>query len=446
MIQKTLISIIVIFLLCFLHIKFLNYNSELNNKVENFEDLSIIKHYDYTNYNSFEETIFEESLKKEFNMEESRIVCNVLPILSKEDCMSMPQQSNQINLFPVHLLELDTNIILGVFNNGYIYKKNNLSDKYWSGPIKNSLPNNNIPLRMITTDYDGKILGVGYNNKLYRKIKTSKNFDIESEWELIPFSDDIIYVLYDTKLNDKDYKKNESKIKDDILIGVNKIGLLTKIKYEELGTKPFTPIANDDFKVLKIYFEKNGYMMAIGTDFNLYRKNGKQWENSKFNVFNKNESKLLDVIYDTDAKMYGLVFMDKLNTVELMKQKMVHYLSQFIPLEFLSKNDNKVSKMNFNERNRTKTGVNNLVYKLVDNYGYKTIQEVKSRLEINDIGKLRDMCKNRGYLTSQKYNNFKILNKIEGQNKKIDEMKTIISEMFKQDIDRNKIQESILFL
>ena len=41
-------------------------------------------------------------------------------------------------------------------------------------------------------------------------------------------------------------------------------------------------------------------MMAIGTDFQLYRKNDKNWETSTFNVFNKNPTKLIDVIYDGD--------------------------------------------------------------------------------------------------------------------------------------------------
>lgn len=418
----------------------------MNNKLENFEDNIILSHYEFTKYNSFEDTIFEESLKKEFPMEESRIVCNIIPTLKKEDCKNIPGQPFYINLFPVHLLEIDNNLILGVFNNGYIYKKKKLSDKFWAGPLKNSLPNDNIPLRMITLDYDDKILGVGFDNKLYRKVNSSKKLNIESNWEIIPQANDLIYVLYNTKLNEKEYKQNESKIKNDMLIGINKIGLLVKIKYDELGTKPFEQLTNDDFRVLKIYFEKNGYMMAIGTDFNIYRKNSKNWEESTFNLFNKNESKVLDIIYDKDAKMYGLVFMNKLNIVELMKQKMVHYLSRFIPLEFIPKNSDDDAKMNFNDRSISKTGVNKLVYKLVDNYGYNTIQEIKSRLEIDNIGKLRNMCKNRGYLTTQKYNNFNILNKIEGQNKKIGEMKTIISDMFKQDIDRNKIQESILFL
>lgn len=451
MVEKTFISIFAIFLLCFIFIKFLNNNdndknnkNELNN-IENYQNKSILGHFEYSNFNNFEDTIFEESLRNEFDKNNSNIVCNVLPTLKKEDCKDMNGLDIQINIFPVHILEVDPKLILAVFNNGYIYKKNKLDDKYWSGPLENSLPNNTIPLRMISMDSNLKLLGVGYDNNLYRKVKDSKDLNVESQWELVPMADDLIYVLYETKLKEEGYNPDESKIKDDLLIGINKIGLLTKIKYNDLGSRTFEPLVNDDFKVLKIYFEKNGYMIAIGTDFNLYRKNTKNWEEAEFNIFNKNESKLLDVVYDSDAKMFGLVFMERMNVVEMMKQKMIHYLSSFTPLEMLPKKRSDI-KMNFNDRLKAKTGVDKLIYKLVDDYGYNNVDEVKSRLEIDDIGKLRTLCKNRGFLTNKKYQNFDILNKIQSQNKKIDNMNSIISEMFKQDINRNKMQESILFL
>ena len=55
---------------------------------------------------------------------------------------------------------------------------------------------------------------------------------------------------------------------------------------------------------------------------------------------------------------------------------MVHYLSSFVPLEFIITNDNKKSKdkMSFYDRLKLKSGVDLLLYDLVDDYGYRTIQ------------------------------------------------------------------------
>lgn len=437
MIQKTLIAVSIIFTLCFIYIKF------ISNSKENFQDM--YKHFEYSKFNTFQETIFEESLREVFGPDNT-LSCNINPTMTEEDCSQFSKIN--VNIFPVHLLEIDPTLVLGVFNNGYIYSKNKLDDKYWKGPLKNSLPNDNIPLRMITLDYEMRLLGVGYDNRLYRKVKNSKDLNVESRWEQVPFANNLIYVLYESKLDRETYQKDEEKFKDDYLIGVNVIGLLTKIKYSDLGSQDFDPLSNDDFKVLKIYFEKNGYMMAIGTDFQLYRKNDKNWETSTFNVFNKNPTKLIDVIYDGDARMFGLVFMERLGYVELMKQKMVHYLSSFVPLEFIITNDNKKSKdkMSFYDRLKLKSGVDLLLYDLVDDYGYRTIQEVESRLQMEDMKKIRNMCKNRGYLSNKTHNNFSILNKIEQQNNKITKMNQTISKLIEFDTDKHKIQESTIYL
>lgn len=436
MIQKTLIAVSIIFTLCFIYIKI------ISNSKENFQDM--IKHFEYSKNNTFQETIFEESLRDVFGPD-TTLSCNINPTMTTEDCSQFSKVN--VNIFPVHIIELDPSLVLGVFNNGYIYSKNRLEDKYWMGPLKNSLPKDNIPLRMITLDYEMRLLGVGYDNRLYRKASNSKDLNVESRWEEVPSATNLIYVLYESRLDKETYQKDESKYKDDFLIGINTIGLLTKIKYNDLGSKEFDRMINDDFKVLKIYFEKNGYMMAIGTDFQLYRKNDKNWETSTFNIFNKNPTKLIDVIYDSDAKMFGLVFMENLGYVELMKQKMVHYMSSFVPLEFIVTNTTKNKDvLSFYERLKLKSGVDLLLYDLVDNYGYRTIQEVQSRLQMEDMKKIRNMCKNRGYLANQSHNNFNILNKIEQQNNKIIKMNQTISKLIEFDTDKTKIQESTIYL
>ena len=73
-------------------------------------------------------------------------------------------------LFPVHMLKMPDTSILAVFNDGRIYMKNDILDNMWKGPIKNSIPFDSVPLRMITISYrDNSLLGIGHDNNLYAK-------------------------------------------------------------------------------------------------------------------------------------------------------------------------------------------------------------------------------------------------------------------------------------
>ena len=72
----------------------------------------------------------------------------------------------------------------------------------------------------------------------------------------------------------------------------------------------------------------------------LYRKSEK-FLNSQFDVVtsNNNKSKLNDIFYDIDGKLYGLVFQPNFSTLELMKQAIPYYLSEFVPLEMSNTSD-----------------------------------------------------------------------------------------------------------
>ena len=197
-------------------------------------------------------------------------------------------------LFPVHILKLPNTSILAVFNDGRLYMKNDILDNMWKGPIKNSIPYDSIPLRMITISYkDNSILGIGYDNKLYAKQPNSVGgINIFAEWVQVPNNQDIIFCMVD-----KETKK---------LICIDVNGALF-IKEENDITSNLLPIGDLSRPILKLFYDENGYMLALDTQFNLVQFKIRDWKNSDLN-YDKgiNKTRVFDVIYDNDAKLYGL--------------------------------------------------------------------------------------------------------------------------------------------
>ena len=47
-----------------------------------------------------------------------------------------------------------------------------------------------------------------------------------------------------------------------------------------------------------------------------------------------NRTRVFDIIYDNDGKLFGLVFVPGVGILELMKQQQIYFMSDFVPLEF----------------------------------------------------------------------------------------------------------------
>ena len=402
---------------------------------KNKENFQSIGHYEYNIATFFEDTFFETSLKETFG-DFNKLICNILPTSAKENCLADNINPYEINLFPVHILRVDINTFLAVFNNGYIYEKKNLTnDKFWKGPLVNSLPNNNVPLRMITLDPNKRLLGVGYNNKVYRKKELYENSNYTSRWEQVPNTDDTIYILYESG----DKSTTSSITENDNLLALNKKGLIKKVKYNELGSSQFEVLANDLFPVSKIYFDKNGFLLGIGQDFSIYRKSSKQYEESVFDPTVKTETQVLDVIYDIDAKLYGLVFLPNIGIVELMKQNVVYYASKFLPLELSEYGLSKENKVSINDIIKFKTGVD-FNRDLIEGTNNLTFEDVRSKLELQDMKELRQLCANRGYFGNITYHNFQFINELQNQKEKINDLNKIVKDLVEYDPDIRKIQ------
>jgi hypothetical protein len=144
------------------------------------------------------DTIYETSLKTLFQ-DNPRLLCSMLPNIGKNIC-TVNGTPYIIYNFPIHMIKLLDGSILAVFNDGRLYKKDDILNTMWLGPLANSLPNDSIPLRMINLAPDlNTLLGVGYDNKLYMKQPDNNgNMNLTATWRLVPNNTDIIYVIFDS--------------------------------------------------------------------------------------------------------------------------------------------------------------------------------------------------------------------------------------------------------
>ena len=95
--------------------------------------------------------------------------CKTKSHIQKEDnilcCIRCDKEYKKITTLNNHRKNIHT-----------IYKKDNINNSMWLGPLDNSLPKDSIPLRMVNLGNDLRtLLGVGYDNKLYIKNADEKN-------------------------------------------------------------------------------------------------------------------------------------------------------------------------------------------------------------------------------------------------------------------------------
>ena len=396
---------------------------QVNNNLQNLD-------YQIAKYEIFPETIYERSLKETFpNV--PRLYCNLNPTLPKEQCLDQSKSEFLRDRIPVHIIMDNYGKYYAVFNNGKIYSKDSLKERFWKGPLKNSYISKIVPLRMISLSPDGKkLMGVGYDNKLYIKEKE----DYNSEWKLVPSknpspNDDIIYVMYDN---------------DTRLIGINTEGFIVKKKTVDIDS-PFIPIESEEKKLLKIFRDRNGYLLGLGTDFQLYKKKSKNWiEDSEWdNVKGSNPIPVNDVVYDNDGRMFGLVFLPVIGTLELMKQTQAYYLSEFVPLDPFNVN-NSINNSNNNDTDvdvmimhdvdilRSKIGRDFIaIDDEEDEYSTDSLNALHQAQLIADRNKLIKFCKEQS--DGRKYSNFEIQNVINNQDKKINRLNTEINRMIEME-------------
>ena len=189
----TCIIILLIILFIILIIKY-------NKKIEHFETTDI-EHFEspksnnrgklYILQNSFLQNIENKLLGNGNNILNE---LNIDPItkIPLDTIGNKTYKKYPINiiLYPQHLNTADNSnninninnvhyTYLAIFNDGALYKKDNLSKSHWEGPLMNSYYNDKdlnkfIPFRNITLDENGRLLGVGYDGNIYIKISNNE--------------------------------------------------------------------------------------------------------------------------------------------------------------------------------------------------------------------------------------------------------------------------------
>jgi hypothetical protein len=396
---------------------------------QNFDENS-----DTNSNNEINTTIYEKSITNIYG-KNIRLICGMLPKLSKSS--SICNINNEMFVpynFPIHIIKLLDGTILSVFNDGRLYKKDSMLSTLWAGPITNSMPENSIPMRMITLSTDlVTLLGVGFDNILYIKKPDAKgNTNLTIQWTQVPNNSSIIYVLFDNitgyllsiDIEGKILTKNNSDITSD---------------NQELVTKLDRPI-------LRLYYDLNGYMLAIDNNFDLYQFSDINWKDSALNTSRgANNSKLQDLLYDNDGKMYGLVFNDDAFMVKIMKQNSVFYLSDFFNLEEQITSDNN-SEFVMSDQDILLCKIGNITDYLNiandndehdddPNFAYQ-----KQTLE--NQKKLREFCSKRSVLSSSiNYDNYDLLSSVDKNNDKIKKLKNIVNNLLSYDPNSNNIKQ-----
>jgi hypothetical protein len=382
-------------------------------------------------------TIYEQSLSQLYGAN-TRLICSMNPAGRVSNVCSVAGENYIVYNFPVHMIKLLNGSILAVFNDGRLYSKDNINNSMWLGPLDNSLPNDSIPLRMITLANDLKtLLGVGYDNKLYKKDPDDKgNLNTTATWRLIPNNTGIIYIFYDNETNNLIAidTNGRLKIKDSSDLTSNSRELLTRI----------------DRPILRAYYDMNGYLLVIDTRFQMYQVSELQWKNSSLNLQRgPNNSRIQDIMYDTDGTLYGLVFNPDNYMVQIMKQTQPWYLGDFMALDQLITPDGNTSEDagNFVLSNRdiikAKTGsISEYLRAAVeDTDGIDEDPNIAYQKQLFETrAQLKDFCKNRYSATSSaaNYENWDLFAGVESNDNKINNMKSVINNLLKYEPDKQE--------
>jgi hypothetical protein len=338
-------------------------------------------------------------------------------------------------LVPIHVTPLIDGLILGVFNDGKLYyKKNIFDDQLWMGPLNNSLYGSQfdgIGMRMVILfplnnnfERQIKLIGVGQDSCLYYK----ETEDLQSKWIKSQTdgngNDNLVYLFCDYYQNMEEYYPLLYGITADGLIvyknfngtdpdsKVEGIDLINKATFTEPNPK-----ISDNIKVLKVFWDRNGFLIGIGQDFRLYQKKGidwkiRPWETSE-DIRGTNpgaNTKLIDIIMDNDARMIGLVLDSDSNPpmIRFKKQNLNYYLADFEEISEVSIQNKMYNPL---ELVKFKTGLDWVAYLSFQDpdeilYRSNNLQAIYQRSVISERLRLRNLCKNRNPTSNLEARNF----------------------------------------
>jgi hypothetical protein len=435
-----LIIILVIVILVY-YFYLVNESKDTNNVMtELFEDVQTGSNISITTPTK---SIIEDvpNIKEPYIYSESYNLAKLSPKLRMNLSIDPLSRGTDRMLVPIHLITTMDNKYLAVFNDGNLYTKNNLiDDTLWVGPLNNSLygdSQNGIGMRMVmlfplnkNQERQVRLLGIGTDNMLYYK----EDEKITSKWKKSPNTDNLIYLFCDYQ---------EKDVRYPLLYGININGnIVCKI---EDNMQPNESIDENDFlkikftspsptiysnaKMLKVYWDRNGFMIGIGQDFRLYQKKGIDWKVRPWEINEeirgKNtgaNTKVIDMLMDKDAQMVGLVLEDDM--IKIKKQNQPYYLADFDSLQNIV--DTKTVYTQY-QMIKYKTGGDwdsYFNFEDLDEHLYRTnnLQALYQRSVLKNKQKLKKICKERNSVsvTNTDARNFDLERSLIEKNNKID--------------------------
>ena len=384
--------------------------------------------------NTITNTIYETSIINLYG-NNTRLVCSMIPKLY--NTTTICKINNEIFIpynFPVHLIKMIDGTILAVFNDGRLYQKESMSSTIWAGPISNSMPNNVIPLRMITLSTNlVTLLGVGFDNILYMKTPDKNgNINLTDPWKQVPNNSSIIYVLFDDITG--------------FLISIDINGRLFIKTSKDIATISQQLNTQLDRPVLRLYYDLNGYMLVVDDNFDLYQFSDINWRTSPLNITRgANSSKIQDLIYDNDGKMYGLVFNNDGFMVQIMKQSTIFYLADFFPLDdIISSETNSNFVLSDQDIIWCKSGNIDefLVKESADDETDEDPNFAYQKQVIESQKKLREFCSKRNVVSGDNnYQNYDLLSSVDKNEDKITKLKNIVNNLLSYEPNSYNIKE-----
>jgi hypothetical protein len=362
-------------------------------------------------------------------------------------------------LVPIHMINLLDGKILAVFNDGKLYLKNDLyTDQLWLGPLNNSLygsQTDGTGMRMIMNFPLNKnqerqivLLGVGQDNSLYYK----ETEDMQSVWLKTEVegtgNDNLVYLFCDYYQTAEDYYPllygitTEGKFVYKNLNGENPPSSIEDKDFLKIPfTEPNPPIF-DNIKVLKVFWDRNGFMIGIGQDFRLYQKKGIDWKVRPWEITeetrgtNKGSStQVIDILMDNDGIMVGLVLDSESNPpmIKIQKQNMNYYLADFENIEDLTKQSR---TYNDQEMIKFKTGLDWITYLSFEDpdeilYRSNNLQAIYQKSIMNDKYKLRNLCHTRKPTMNLEARNFDLETKIQQKDNRLNELNSELEGLIK---------------
>lgn len=393
--------------------------------------------YDNQEPGDFPETVFERSLRTTF-AKYPAMICSFLPTMRSSQCRINGRQLIKYK-YPVHTIKLVSGKRIAVFNDGRLYLKTRMIDKLWEGPLRNSMPNRTVPLRMVTLNPQGdKLVGIGYDNKVYIKASVAESGepDLEAEWQAVFGLEGYIYLMYSYDDVNNIYRM--------VLIDTDGKVKITNTDKPADGVSDYAVVGEP---ILKLIGDAEGYMMAIDTTFTLKTFETRDWWASKFSrKFTGNPMPVCDVIYDKDQLLFGLVFMPKVAMVEIMKQEEPHLMAPFVPFELNKALDSSTSSRRLTDRMiiKSKMGILPAQGASEEDALDDDVNMAYQRQLLNDKQRLRQFCAARGFNTDANYKNYSVLREIDANKEKITQLNTLIKDLVSFDPDAKPIQDAAI--